>query len=136
MFDFPHEIANIPQVLMLRKHRHKGRARGMNTRVYLNDLGGKLRRSVLQVMSIDGEHSVIAAQPSILCSQALFQQIKDKNTWFIGPSNEFNAKLFTRVPFVKDYVEDLFPGRATVEVAVGPVHKAPLSQHGQVQCGT
>ena len=50
----------------------------MNIRVYLNDLGGKLRGSELQVVSIDGEHSVIAAQPSILGSQAPFQQIKDK----------------------------------------------------------
>lgn len=37
---------------------------------------------------------------------------------------------------MKDYVEDLFPGRATVGVAVGPAPKAPLSQHGQVQHGT
>lgn len=37
---------------------------------------------------------------------------------------------------MKDHVEDLFPGRATVGVAVGPAPKAPLSQHAQVQRGT
>ena len=71
--------------------------------------------------------SLLLSLPSCAASQALFQQIKDKNTWFISPLNELNAKLFTRVLFVKDYVEDLFPGRATVRVAVGPAPKAPLS---------
>lgn len=103
--------------------------------VYLNDLGGKLRGPMLQVMSIDGEHSVIAAQPSVLCSQPPLQQVKNKNACLIGPSYEFNAKLFTRVPFVKDHMEDLFPWRAPIEVAVCPVPKAPLSQHGKLQRG-
>ena len=31
-------------------------------------------------------------------------------------------------------MEDVFPWRATVRVAVCPVPKAPLSQHSEVQC--
>lgn len=100
--------------------------------MYLNDLSSKLRSPVLQVMSIDGEYSVIAAQSSILCSQPPLQQVKNKNAWLIGPSYEFNAELFSRVPFVEDHVEDLFPWRAAVGVAVCSVPKAPLSQHGEL----
>lgn len=101
--------------------------------MYLNDLGGKLGGPVLQVMSVDGKHSVAAAQPSVLRGQPPLQQVKNKHAWLIRPSYEFNAELLTRVPFVKDHGEDLFPRRATVRVAVCSVPEAPLSQHGELQ---
>lgn len=103
--------------------------------IYLDDLGGQLRCPVLQVMPVDGQHPIIAAQPAVLGCQAPFQQVQDKHTGLICPSNQLNAKLFTRVPFMKNHVEDLLPGRAAVGMGMCPAAKAPLPQHREVQCG-
>lgn len=99
------------------------------SRVYLNDLRGKLGCPMLQVVSVDGEYSVVAVEPPVLCSQPPFQQVKNKNTWLISPSYEFNAKLFTRVPLMKSHMEDLF----SIRVAVCSVAKASLSKHSEMQ---
>lgn len=101
--------------------------------VYLNDVGGQLGRPVLQVMSVDGEHTVIAAEPPVLCGQSPFQQVKNKNTWLVSPSHEFNAQLFPRVPLVKNHMEHFFSWRATFRMRVCSVAKAPLPKHREMQ---
>lgn len=87
-------------------------------------------------MAVDGKHSVVTAQPSVLRSQPPLQQVKDENAWLVRPPYELDAQLLPRVPLVKDHVEDLFPGTSAVHVAVSPVPKAPLAQHGEVQRAT
>lgn len=88
---------------------------------------------MLQVMPVDGQHSVIAAEPAVLGSQAPFQQVKDKNAGLICPSDQFNAELFPGVPFVKNHLEDLLPGRSAIGMAVCPAAEAPLPQHRELQ---
>ena len=103
------------------------------SQVYLNDLGGKLRSPVLQVVPVDGKHAIIAAEPPILCSKPPFQQVKNKNSWLICPSYEFDAKLFTGVPFMKNHMENLFSWRVPIRMVICSVTKASLSKHCELQ---
>lgn len=97
------------------------------SQVYLNDLCSQLGSSVLQVMPVDGEHPVIAAESPILRSKPPFQQVKNKNSWLIRPSYKFDAKLFTIVSFMKNHVENLFSWRIPIRMASHSVTEAPLS---------
>ena len=103
---------------------------------HLDDLGGQLRRPVLQVMAVDGQHPVVAAQPAVLGCQPPFQQVKDEDARFVGSAHEFDAELLSRVPLVQHHREDLLPGRAALGVAVRTAAEAPLSKHGELQRAT
>lgn len=99
---------------------------------YLNDLSGQLRSSVLQVMPIDGEHAIIAAEPPVLRSKPPFQEVKNKNSWLICPSYKFDAELFTIVSFIKNHMENLFSWRVPIRMAIQSVTEASLSKHSEL----
>lgn len=104
--------------------------------IYLYNLSSKLWRPVLQVMPVDGKHSVVAAEPAILSSQSPFQEVKNEDSRLICPANEFNAKLLAGVAFVQRDLEAVLPrggGGGGLGVAVRAAPEAPLSQHGEVQ---
>lgn len=103
------------------------------SQVYLNDLGGKLRSPMLEVMPIDGKHAIIAAEPPILCSKPPFQQVKNENSWLICSSYKFDAKLFTRVSFMKNHMENLFSETVPIRKTMRSVTKASLSKHSELQ---
>lgn len=109
--------------------------------IYLYNLSSKLWRPVLQVVPVDGKHSVVAAEPAILSSQSPFQEVKNEDSRLICPAYEFNAKLFAGVAFVQRDLEAVLPrgrgggggGGGGLGVAVRAAPEAPLSQHGEVQ---
>lgn len=86
---------------------------------------------MLQVVPIDGEHAVTAAEPPILRGQPPFQQVKNENARLICPSHELNAELFAAVAFMKSHVEDVFPRGGPVRVGMRAVTKASLAKHGE-----
>lgn len=100
---------------------------------HLDDLGSQLGCPVLQVVAVDGQHPVVAAQPAVLRRQPPFQQVEDEDARLVGPSDEFDAELFGRVPFVKNHLENLFRGRAAHGAAVRAAAAASLPEHGEVQ---
>lgn len=111
-------------------HTRSGRLSTWSAR-HLNDLCGQLGSPVLQVVPIDGEHAVTAAEPPILRGQPPFQQVKNENSRLICPSHELNAELFAGVAFMKSHVEDVFPRGGRVRVVMRAVPKASLAKHGE-----
>lgn len=101
---------------------------------YLYNLSSKLGCPMLQVMSINCKHAVVAAEPAILSSQAPFQKVQNKNSRLVRSAHKFNAELLAGVALVQRHLEAVLPGGAGgVRVAVGPAAEPPLSQHGEVQ---
>lgn len=88
---------------------------------------------MLQVVAVDGEHAVVAAEPSVLGGQPPFQQVENENAWLVRPSHELDAQLFSGVPLVKGHVEDLFSRGSPLGMAGRAAAKAPLAQHGEPQ---
>lgn len=89
---------------------------------------------MLQVVPINGQHAVIAAEPAVLGSQAPFQEVEDENPWLVRPAHEFDAELLAGVPLVQGDLEAVVAARARrVAVRVGPAAEAPLPQHRQLQ---
>lgn len=100
---------------------------------HLDDLGGQLGRAVLQVVPVDGQHAVVAAEPPVLRGQPPLQQVEDEDARLVGPSHELDAQLLGRVPLVQDHLEDLLARRAALGVAVRAAAEAPLAEHGELQ---
>lgn len=84
-------------------------------------------------MPINGQHTVAAAEPPILCGQAPFQQVENENTRLISPPHELNAELFTGVALMERHVEDVFSWRGPFRMAVRSVTKTSLTKHSEMQ---
>lgn len=80
-------------------------------------------------MSIDSQHFVIAAESTVLSSQAPFQQVQDKNPWLICSAHQLNAKLLIGVSFVQGHVEAVLSLGRTIAMVVSSTPKPPLAEH-------
>lgn len=89
---------------------------------------------MLQVVSIDGQHAVVAAEPAVLGGQAPFQEVEDENPRLVGPAHQLDAQLLAGVALVQGDLEAVLPpGARRVPVAVCAAAEPPLPQHRQVQ---
>lgn len=89
---------------------------------------------MLQVVPVDGQHAVVAAEPAVLSSQAPFQEVEDENARLVGPAHQLDAQLLAGVALVQGHLEAVLPpGARRVPVGVRAAAEAPLPQHRQVQ---
>lgn len=101
---------------------------------HLYNLSSELRRAVLEVVPVNGQHAVVTAEPAVLGSQAPFQEVEDENPRLVCSAHELDAKLLAGVALVQGHLEAvLAPGARRLRVCVRAAAEAPLPQHRQVQ---
>lgn len=89
---------------------------------------------MLQVVPVNGQHAVIAAEPAVLSSQAPFQEVEDEHPRLVRPAHQLDAELLAGVALVQGHLEAVLArGARRVGVAVRAAAEPPLPQHRQLQ---
>ena len=121
----------------------------------LDDLRGLLRGAVPQVLVVDCQHVVVAAQAPVLGGQPALQQVQHEHARLVCAPHQLDAQLLRRVPLVQHDPQAGGAGGAALGGRAGGVGDAwgegvgggggggggrrgrrgaaPLPQHGELQ---
>lgn len=101
---------------------------------YLDQMSCALWAAISEVVSIDGQHTVVFLQLTVSVRHTAIQHVGNEYPGLIHLAHQFYPQLLLRAAFVENHVEAVIAGPTAVQrLPVAPAPELLLPQHSEPQ---